>query len=194
MRKLLFCFLAVFCLGQINAQESLISDIMNVDAVNRVEGENDQEEDERYQKELDDEKARLEDNLTKLGEDYQKDVTDLIEDFTKMLEEGEEKEVNNLKQSIVTQVTTSTMTLKKDKKKAIQDFENEVRIMIRELPKSLQSYREEELVTFLEEQRQNVETEFDANTNVVTTFKNTTHLTVTPKTAGPPASSDGGTE
>ena len=87
--------------------------------------------------------------------------------------------------------------LKKDKKKEVQEFENSVRELIRELPKSLVSYREDELVEFLKTEREKIDAEYVANTNVVKTFKNTQHLTITPKTAAPAASTSsdaGGSE
>lgn len=175
-------FLAAFAfllITPIFAQESLIADIMNVDAVSINDSEKYEEALNDYQEAYDDEIAKLDEVLAKLGEDYQKEVTGLVEDFSKTLEEAVEKDVKNSKQATVTQVTTLTMSLKSDKKKAIQDFKNVMDLEIRKLPKTFAKDKEMEVSKAIDERKATIEAEYKANTQVVAGFKNTEHLVKT---------------
>ncbi len=187
IKNVLFSLTMLLFAFNLSAQESLITDIMNVDAVSVNESEKYEEVIAEYQKTYDDEIAKLDETLVKLGEDYQKEVTALVEDFSKTLEDADEKEVANVKQSVVTQVITLTMSLKSDKKKEIQNFKNILDPEIRTLPKVIVKEKEEERDAALAEYREKVESEFNANKMVIATFKNTTHLIKTDK---PTSSSD----
>ncbi|NNE27422.1 MAG: hypothetical protein HKN09_11315 [Saprospiraceae bacterium] len=177
MKQVLFTLIALFSFSFISSQESLISDIMQVDAVNINDSEKYEEALADYQKAYDDQVARLDEALEKLGEDYKKEITGLIEGFTKTLEDAVEKEVKNEKQSVVTRSKTASMTLKSAKKKAIQDFINEMALEIRKLPKSFVEEKQKEIDTLVDEKRGAVESEYTANMQVIAGFNNTTHLT-----------------
>ncbi|MBT8190168.1 MAG: hypothetical protein HKN67_13345 [Saprospiraceae bacterium] len=187
MKNILFSLLTIFFLSPVIGQESLIADIMNVDAVNINESEKYQEALEEYQKAYDEEVAKMDEALTKLGEDYVKEVTGLIDGFTKTLDEGVEKDVKNEKQSVVTQVTTLTMLLKSNKKKEIQNFKNVMDLEIRALPKTFASDKNKEVEEAMTERKGNIESEFKANQMVIAQFKNTEHLI---KTNEPVSSGD----
>ena len=157
---------------------------MQVDAVNINDSEKYEEALAEYQKAYDDQVAKLDESLEKLGEDYKKEITGLIEGFTKTLEDAVEKEVNNEKQSVVTRSKTASMTLKSNKKKAVQDFINEMTVELRNLPKSFVAEKQKEIDTLVDEKRGMIESEYEANMQVIAGFKNTTHLTKTESPVG----------
>lgn len=177
MKKQFFAlFFGALTMG-LNAQESLISDIMNVDAVAPASTEDFQKAEEEYTKVMDKEKATLEKALEKLSADYKKDVEAIIKDFTKVLEGGIEKDVNNQKGIVQTAVNTSTINLRRDKKLAVNTFAVAIQKAIRDLPKELQQTKEKELETTKGEYLASFDQEFNANQSSLRSFMAKQHVT-----------------
>lgn len=176
MKKLLFIFLTAFLTFPLVSQESLLDDLLGVQPV-EMQTEGTEEEQAEYQKILDEEKAKVDEDLAKLDEDYKKEVGSMIEDFNKLLEEPDEQEVKNEKQRMVRAITTMSMTLKKNKKDLMTQFNNVMTKTIRELPKSAEGKKMSEVSDFIKEYKDKFEVEYESNMKVIDTFKNTVHLT-----------------
>ena len=184
MRKLYVCLAALLTITTINAQEeALLSDLLGVQPVEfKIEGS--EEMQAEYQKTWDDQKAKTDDNMTKLNDSYKKEVASMIDNFNKVLEKTVEQDVKNEKKSMITRITTLTMTLKKDKKKEVVMFDNEMKKAIRELPKEMGDLKMKELEDALVEYRATIDKEYQANVKVLETFKKTEHLIKTEGNAG----------
>lgn len=182
MKNLLFTLTAVVFSLSVQAQESLLDDLLNVQPVEmKIEGS--EELQAEYQKELDDSKAELDDDLGKLDEDYKKEVGSMIEDFNKVLEKTVEQEIKNTKRSMLTKLTTGSMELKKKKKDLVTQFKNGIVKTIRELPKGTEGKKSDELDDIVQEYMDNFETQYRANLNVIKTFEKTEHITKSAETA-----------
>ena len=184
--------LFIFTGVSVSAQESLIADIMQVDAVNLTIGEEAQKKIEEYETSYTEELGKLDELLGKQGEDYAAEVTKLIEGFTGSMEKGEEQLIINEKQNVTTMTNAKTFTLLKDKKKSIQDFENKMNIQLRGLPKEIMKEKDKELKDLVEDYRSKIKEEFSANQRVVKAFKATEHITKTDVKDMP--STDGGSD
>ena len=175
MRKLYVSVIALFSFAAVNAQEALLSDLLGVQPVEyKIEGS--EEMQAEYQKAWDDQKGKTDDTMEKMNEDYKKEVSSMIDNFNKILEKTVEQDIKNEKKSMVTRLTTLTMTLKKDKKKEVVMFDNEMKKEIRELPKEMGDLKMKELEDALEEYRTSIDQEYQANLQVLETFKKTEHL------------------
>ena len=184
MKKFSLIISAITLSLSLNAQEesggSLIADIMNVETVNVALDEGHEEARAEYEKDFNDKVAKLDDRMTTLNENYKKDVGRLIEEFTKVLGEGEQKYATNKKRSVVTQIRTLSMTLKKDKKDELQNFNNTMVPLIRELPQVFHTMKTKELKEKSEEYNKTFETEYTANLKVLDAFKKKEHLIIQP--------------
>lgn len=175
MKKILFGFiLAAFTLP-VFAQEALLSDLLNVQPVEYSE-EGSEEVIAEYTKAMEDERAKLDEDLARLDEDYKKEVTRNIDDFNKVLEDTDEREVANEKQSLITRVRTMTMSLKKNKKDRVYEFKNNMIQEIRKMPMKTQPKREKEVEDIRLEYFNTLDKEYEANMKVLETFKKTKHL------------------
>ncbi len=192
MKNLLLIILSLATVSALSAQESLIADIMSVDPVNITIGEEDQKKVDEYDERLSDETTKLDEELQKLGETYAKDVTKLIEGFMSIMEKGDEKVIRNEKKRVTTSTNTYTFNLIKNKKSAIQRYENRANIEIRKLPKPIAKMKTKELGEKLEEYRDNVHQEFEANQKVLKAFKATEHVKKTHISEMPEGETDNG--
>lgn len=178
MKKLLSIVCFAFLLGSLNAQESLLTDIMNVDAVTAAENDDFIKADEEYTAFVEKEKERLDKDLEKLSSSFQKGVEKEIKTFQKVLDGAVEKEVNNQKRIVDSAVNASCINLKKDKKTAINKFAATLAIEIRNLPnKKLIKDKEAELVDLKKEYLTKVDQEFNANKKSVKDFLAKQHIT-----------------
>lgn len=177
-------FLLICSLG-LNAQEALLSDLLNVQPVEYNE-EGSEELMAEYTELLEEERSKLDEDLTKLDEDYKKEVARNIDDFNKVLENTDEREVANEKQKLITRVRTMTMTLKKNKKDLAMAFKNNMVKEIREMPMKTQPSKEKEVEKIRLEYNDRFDQEYEANMKVIETFKKTKHLikTDTASTSG----------
>lgn len=182
MKKILFTLLGALFMFPLISQESLLDDLLGVQPV-ELQEEGTEEEQAEYQKILEEEKAKVDEDLAKLDEDYKKEVGSMIEDFNKLLEEPEEQEVKNEKQRMVRVITTMSMTLKKNKKDIMTQFNNVMTKTIRELPKGTEGKKQTEVNDFIKEYKDKFESEYAANMKIIDTFKNTEHLTKSAATA-----------
>jgi signal transduction protein with GAF and PtsI domain len=177
MRRLLgIICCAILITASATAQESLISDIMNVDAVNAASTEDFQKAEEEYTKAQEKEKAKLDKDLEKLNTTYQKDVEKVIKSFQKVLEGGVEKEVNNEKGIVQTQVNSLTIGLRRDKKLAANAYGVEMAKVIRELPKKLMMDKEKEINQEKEDMFAQFEQEFHSNQKSIKDFVSKQHV------------------
>jgi len=169
---------------------SLIDDIMNVDVVNINPEEGFEEEKADYEKKYEDAVSKLDQTYTKINDVYKKEVGGLIEDFTKVLAEGEELPAKSKKKSVVSRIRTLSMTLKVDKKKALQEFDNSMKPLIRELPEVFHKAKTDELNEKSKEDLGNFESEYTANLASLDAFKSKEHLVI----SDAPAASDSDSE
>lgn len=187
MKKLTLIFSALFLTSIAFSQDeeaaaggSLIADIMNVETVNVALDEGHEEARSKYEKNYEEKASALEERMSKLNETYKKDVLGLIEEFTKVLGEGEEKYANNKKRSVSSRIRTLSMTLKKDKKEELQNFNNTMVPLIRELPEVFHSMKTKELKEKTKEDTATFESEYKANLQVLEAFKKKEHLVIKP--------------
>lgn len=189
MKKILGIICLGFVLSSVQAQESLITDIMNVDAVGAAATEDYVKAEEEYASAMEKEKATLEKNLEKLGDSYKKDVERTIKDFQKILEGGVEKEVDNAKKIVQTQVNSMTIALRRDKKIAVNEFGVAMAKNIRDLPKKMMKDKEDELATTKEEYFGKFDQEYAGNQSSIDSFMSKQHVT---DEVPVPSSTDGG--
>lgn len=179
MKNLLLTIIATLAVLSITAQESLIAGIMQVDPVNITIGEEDQEKVDEYDAKLAEETTALDENLAKLGEAYAEDVTKLIQKFTDSMTKGGEQMIKNEKQRVETMANSLTFNLIKDKKSALQRFKNTLMSNTRQLPRAVAKMKEKEMDDVLEDYKEKIHTEFEANKRVIRAFKATEHVTKT---------------
>ncbi len=173
----LFTFFALLFSSVAIAQESLIADIMNVAPVTVKADETTVEANEDYQEEFADQKQKVDDLFSKHSEKFAGEVKDLIERYNKVLAKAIEQDVKNEKQKVATRVNALSMGLVRSKKEVLVQFNNNLISSIRELPKSLKEEKEEELKTQTDEYAEAIDTEFQANQQVLKAFKEAEHLT-----------------
>jgi len=161
------------------AQESLIASIMNVDPVNITIGEEDQKNVDEYDARVTDETTKLDEAMAKLGETYASDVTKLIEKFTGTMTKGDEQTIKNEKKRVETQTNSLTFNLIKDKKAALQKFKNQLVSNMRELPRAVAKMKEKELEDVIDDHKDKIHMEFEANKRVLRAFSATEHVTKT---------------
>ena len=179
MKNLLILALISFILSPSIGQESLIADIMQVEAKPVNNGVDVEETKADYQKKFDDEKAKLDKALEDLNEDYKKSITGLIEGFTKVQDKGIEQEIHNEKGRVVSAANSHTVQLKNKKRNAVVQFKNAMSPLILKFAyhlKDLKKEKKEEIAQLEEELYQQFEQEYDANRSVITQFKNTDHI------------------
>lgn len=178
MKKILsiVCFGAL--LGSANAQESLISDIMQVDAVEAASGEDMVKAEEEYQAGMEKERGKLDKALEKLDNSYKKDVGGIIKNFEKVLKGAVEKEVNNEKSTVQSAVNTLTIKLRREKKTTYHQFGNAMAAIIRELPdKKMMQDKEKEVADIKKEYYDKFDQEFNSNQKSIKDFMQTQHVT-----------------
>ena len=186
MKKYSFVFAVMLCAMSISAQEetttptggSLIEDIMNVDVVNINPEEGHEEAKADYEKKYEEEISRLDESYSKLNETYKKEVGSLIEEFTKVLGEGEEQPAAAKKKSVASRVRTLSMTLKVDKKKALQNFDNVMTPLIRELPEVFHKSKTQEVKDKSKEDLAAFDTEYKSNISSLESFIKKEHLVI----------------
>lgn len=153
---------------------------MDVAPVNITIGEEDQQKVDEYDAKLTEEQTALDEKLAKLGEDYAAKVTDLITKFTSTMEKaGDEQVIKNEKQRVETQTNALTFNLIKDKKAAVQNFKNVLNSTMRPLPRAVSKMKEKELDDVIEDYKEKMHQEFEANKRVLRAFKATEHVTKT---------------
>lgn len=180
MKNLIIPALIAMFSFSVTAQESLIAGIMDVAPVNITIGEEDQAKVDEYDQKLTEETANLDERLGELGQNYAEKVTDLIQKFTSTMEKaGEEREIKNEKQRVETQTNALTFNLIKDKKAAVQNFKNLLSSQMRPLPRAVSKMKEKELGDVIDEYKDNIHQEFEANKRVLRAFKATEHVTKT---------------
>lgn len=179
MKNLFLVFFSLCFSLSIYAQEtaSLLGDLMTVAPVTVEADEKSKVADEEFGKELSEQTTKVDELLNKHSEKFKKDVSSEIEQFNKVLAKAIERDVKNEKQRVVTKVSTLSMSLKTAKKGVIQEFENKMRIQLRNLSGSLKDNREKELNEVISKYRESFDTEYKANQSVIRTFKDTVHLT-----------------
>ena len=176
--KNLFCIILLgFTLISVNAQESLIADIMNVTPVVLKADETTKEANDEFTKEFEEGKVKVDDLFMKHSEKFAGEVKELIERYNKVLAKGIEQDVSNEKQAVGTKVNALSMSLVRSKKEVLTQFNNEMIAKIRTLPKTLRDEKEEELGTAMEEFSSAIDAEFQANQQVIKAFRSTEHLT-----------------
>jgi len=176
MKKVILIFSFAFVSSTIFAQESLITDIMNVAPVTVAADETTKEANEEYQKNLDSQVAKVDELLNKHGDKFKGDVGEVIEKFNKVLAKGIERDVTSEKRKVGTQVHALSMSLLKSKKGVLMDFNNQITSEIRKLPSMLTSEKEKEVKDIIKTYQEQFDTEFAANQQVIKTFKATQHL------------------
>ena len=179
MKNLLLIIIATFTAVTMTAQESLIAGIMQVDPVNITIGEADQKKVDEYDAKFAEETTNLDEELAKLGEAYAESVTKLIQKFSDSMTKGEERMIKNEKQRVETMSNSLTFNLIKDKKSAIQRFKNNLVANTRELPRAVAKMKEKELEDVIDDYKEKVHAEFEANKRVIRAFKATEHVTKT---------------
>lgn len=179
MKNLLLTIIASLAVLTMTAQESLIAGIMQVDPVNITIGEEDQKKVDEYDAMVAEETAELDETLAKLGEEYAEKVTDLIQKFTDSMTKGEEQMIKNEKQRVETMSNSLTFGLIKDKKSAIQRFKNTLMSNTRELPRAVAKLKEKDMDDVIDDYKEKIHTEFEANKRVIRAFKATEHVTKT---------------
>lgn len=189
MKNLLFAFIICLFGFQLTAQESLIAGIMQVDPVNLTIGEEDQEKVDAYDASYTEELAELDELLTKQSEEYAEEITDLVTTFTSSMEKGDERTIRNEKQKVNTMANSKTFSLIKNKKTSIQNFHNAMKTGMRDLPRPIAKMKEKELNDLVEDYRNKIHEEFEANQRVLKAFKATEHIQKT-HISDMPASSD----
>lgn len=179
MKNLILSIVAVLFAFPMISQESLIASIMNVDPVNITIGEADQKRVDEYDATNSEETTKLDEDLTELGTKYAEQVTKLIEKFSDTMTKGEEQIIKNEKKRVETQTNALTFNLIRDKKSAIQRYENKLGPLIRALPKPISKMKEKEMKDVVEDYKKNIHTEFEANQRVLRAFGATEHITKT---------------
>jgi len=177
MKNLIIIISALFFLGNLHGQ-GLIGDIMNVETVNIELTEENEKLKAEYDETLEKETADLDDDLASYDEDYTQDVSKLIEDFSKSLEDGEEKVVMNEKKRVVSRVKSLTMSLKKNKKDAVQRFLNTMQIANRELPDFMRSEAGKTVKETASEKLKTFDEEYVGNLDAVRGFEKKEHLII----------------
>jgi predicted lipase len=92
---------------------------------------------------------------------------------------GEERMIKNEKQRVETMSNSLTFNLIKDKKSAIQRFKNNLVANTRELPRAVAKMKEKEMEDVIDDYKEKVHAEFEANKRVIRAFKATEHVTKT---------------
>lgn len=178
MKKIFISVVILNCIALVAlSQESMIADIMNVVPVTVKASETTVEANEDYIDEFADQTQKVDDLFVKHSEKFAGEVKDLIERYNKVLEKGIEQDVKNEKQKVATRVNALSMSLIRSKKDVITQFNNNMLIEIRALPNALKDDKEEELAEKISEYRSLIDTEFDANQQVIKAFRSTEHLT-----------------
>ncbi len=177
MRKLALSLSASFIFS-FSFSQGLIGDIMNVETVNIELTEENEKLKAEYDEKLEKETTALDENLAKYDESYQKDVSSIIENFTKKLTEGDEKMVVNEKKRIVTRVKSLTMSLKKNKKDAVQRFLNSMQIANRNLPDFMRSDEAKSVKETAADHMKKFDEEYVANLDAVRGFEKKEHLVI----------------
>jgi len=182
MKKLILLSLSLF-MFTFSFSQGLIGDLMNVETVNIELTEENEKLKAEYDEKLEKETASLDENLAKYDEDYQKEVGGLIEDFSKKLVDGDEKMVKNEKKRVISRVKSLTMSLKKNKKDAVQRFLNSLQIANRELPDFMRSDAGKEVKDTAAEKLKFFDEEYVANLDAVRGFEKKEHLVINNNTS-----------
>lgn len=178
MKNSLICVLIMTIFSTLSiAQGSSIADIMNVAPVTVKADETTMEANEDYQKEFDEQSKKVDDLFAKHSEKFTKDVTELIQVYNKVLSKAIEQDVKNEKQKVATRVNALSMSLIRSKKDVLTQYNNNLMSEIRALPKSLKDDKEEELASKIKEYKASIDEEFEANQQVIKSFRSTEHLT-----------------
>ncbi len=179
MRNLVSLF--VFCLFATAtfAQESLLSDLMNVEPVVLKADETTQESADEFTKDLGENQAKVDKLLQKHSEKFKKDVGETMAKFNKVLAKAIEQDIINEKGKVATQVNAFSHELLKAKKTVITDFENEMNPKVRSLPKAIRPDMEMQLKEIVDGYRESLKAEFDANKAVIASFRSTEHIVTT---------------
>lgn len=175
--KLLFSFLFAVCFFSLQSQ-SLIDDIMNVEAVSIENSVVNEEATAEFTSALEEEKIKAETAMEKHSDKYKEKVTKLIEDFTNVLAKGNEKEVILEKRSLASRVNSFTIALRRTKKQEVNRFKNEMTPLTRELPKYLIKQKEDEIAAQAKEFLAAIEKEYNANQAAIKSFSKKEHLKI----------------
>lgn len=176
MKKTLF-FLTLTICAHVSFAQDLLSDIMAVETVTIVDSEDTKEAAADFSKTFEEQKVKVEKLLTKHSEKFQSQVKELISKYNKVLSKGIEQDVINEKNRVASQVNALSMTLLKDKKGVLTQFNNFMAQEIRKLPKTLKSDSENQVEEIVTTYKESFEAELSQNKEVVKAFKSTQHLT-----------------
>ncbi len=176
MKNTLFTLMLLAISYAVQSQESLITDLMEVESVNAESTVNYEEDEAKWQQTLDKEQANLDKTLGSMGENYRKSVSKEIETFTKVLAEGKEKPAMNAKNSCATRVNTLSNSLKLDKKRTVVEFDNKMTIALRKLPTPLMRKKRDDLKELIDTSNTNIEAEFEAHKQNIASFRAKEHL------------------
>lgn len=179
MKNLLLSTIISIAFMPLFGQESLIAGIMEVDPVNITIGEEDQKNVDEYDAYVGEEQGKLDEQLAELGTTYAESVTKLIEKFSESMTKGDEQSIKNEKQRVETQANSLTFSLIRDKKSAVQKYKNSLTSKMRILPRAVQKMKEKEMEDVIDDYKENMHTEFEANKRVIRAFKATEHVTKT---------------
>ena len=193
MKKTLF-LLAFLASANFLTGQDLLSDLMAVETVTIVDSEETKESSEKFTKTLGEQQAKVDKLLGKHTEKFQNEVKALISKYNKVLAKGIESDVNIEKARVATEVNALSMTLLKDKKRVLTDFNNFMVQEIRKLPKTLKSESDKQVEEFMDTYKETFEAELAQNKAVIKTFKNTVHLTRNESAPSTPAASQADTE
>jgi len=176
MKKTLLLFTFALCANLASTQD-LLSDIMAVETVTIVDSEDTKEAAEKFSKTFEEQKGKVEKLLNKHTEKFQGEVKTLIAKYNKVLAKGIEQDVSNEKNKVATKVNALSMSLLKDKKGVLVDYNNFMSQEIRKLPKTLKSDSENQVGEVVETYTESFKAELEANKQVIKAFKSTQHLT-----------------
>lgn len=179
MNKFAIFFMLFFAASSMMAQESLLSDLMNVDPVVVEADETTQEASDEFDGSLTENQDKVDKLLQKHSEKFKKDVTEVMTKFNKVLTKAIEQDVKNEKGKAATQVNALSNELLRAKKLVITEFENELNPMIRALPKAIRDDKESAFREIVDNYKVSLQAEFDANKAVIKSFRDTEHLVTT---------------
>lgn len=161
------------------SQESVLGDLMNVEPVILKADETTKEASEDFDKDLGENQAKVDKLLAKHSEKFKKDVGSLMGKFNKVLAKAIEQDVKNEKGKVATQVNSLANELFSAKKGVITDFENELNPMIRELPKAIRTDKEMAFEEVVNNYKESLQAEYEANKAVIKSFRQTEHIVTT---------------
>lgn len=160
------------------AQESLISDLLNIEPVVLSIEEMTKDQNDQYLSILTERTMEVDNQLTEFDEKFRENVSEVIDDYHAVLNSGNERVVKARKFSTTTSFYSLSMELLKNKKQLIREFNSEMISEVRKLPSALTKVKEEELQFIITDYQNRFLDELDANKKVIRSFEATEHMQV----------------